>query len=238
MKIFITGASKGLGFYLAEELLIRQHAVWGIGRSEFKGDNLTFPTERFKYTRCDTTINEETENTFAEMVKSDFIPDIVVFCAGAASEDIKNGNFAVDRFKLNFNNNLFGVMNWVELFLPYFIRRKKGAFAGISSMSIYRENHRNRIGYSVSKLSLNKAFENLQLEYLSTGIKFSIFNIGRLNEKRGFIGISYKKAAALIAKILETKNIPNIINMPFSQLVLTKIAKYIPDKIFCKYFYK
>lgn len=42
------------------------------------------------------------KNTFEEIIKADFIPDIAIFCAGSATDDIVEGNFKVGRFKENF----------------------------------------------------------------------------------------------------------------------------------------
>jgi NADP-dependent 3-hydroxy acid dehydrogenase YdfG len=238
MKIFISGASRGLGLCLANEFVKRQNTVWGIGRSPLEKENPNFPAERFIYTQCDTCVYEETKNIFNEMLNLRFTPDIAVFCAGSATEDIIGNNFKVKEFRVNFELNLFGVLNWVEFLLPVFIKRNKGIFAGISSMSTYRENHRKRIGYSVSKLSLNKAFENMRMEYLNTGIRFGIFNMGRMGEEKGFIGTSYPEAACSIASVLESGNIPKVTNMPFLQWLLTKMTVYIPNRMYYKYFYK
>lgn len=238
-KIFISGASSGLGFHLARECISLGYTVWGIGRRKFDLDNIEPSLQKnFKYSLCDTTVKEQVKNTIEEMVRSNFIPDIAIFCAGSAVEDIREGNFELEKFKENFNVNLHGVLYWVELMLPFFLERNKGIFAGISSMSIYRENHNNRIGYSASKIALNKSFENLRLEYLNTGVKFVIFNMGRMKERNDLIGTSYAKAAALIVKILKSGKCSNTVNIPRTQYFLTKLAQFIPEEIFKKCFVK
>lgn len=40
MKIFISGASSGLGFYLTEKFILEGDSVWGIGRRKFELDNI------------------------------------------------------------------------------------------------------------------------------------------------------------------------------------------------------
>ncbi len=239
MKIFITGVSSGLGICLAEKFLACGDEVWGIGRRKFVLAGVDVELQqRFKYLRCDTTRHNQVRNTFEDMVKADFIPDIVIFCAGGVTDDITEDIVRLDRFKENFNLNLFGILYWIELLTPYFLKRNRGIFSGISSMSIYRENHKNRIGYSASRIALNKAFENLNLEYLNTGIEFVIFNMGRIQERSGIIGTSYSKAACKVFKILNTGKISKSVNIPFSQYILTRMAQYIPDKIFRNYLMK
>jgi len=228
MKIFVTGASSGLGFALTKLFLKRGDKVWGIGRRELKLDL----KENFKYYQCDITRREAIEKTFEDMVKADFIPDIVVFCAGSATEDILKEGFSTERFKENFRVNLFGILYWIELLLPYFLKRNSGVFAAISSMSIYLENHGQRIGYSASRIALNKAFENLHLEYMETGMHFKIFNMGRMKEDKGLVGITYIKAAEKIIRRLESGKYSNTFNIPYSQFVMTKVASFIPERIF------
>jgi short-subunit dehydrogenase len=238
-KIFISGASSGLGFYLAKEFVSFGYAVWGIGRRKLELGNMEPSFKKnFKYYQCDTTVKDQVRNITEEMVKSDFIPDIAVFCSGSATEDIGENDFELDKFKENFNVNLYGVLNWVEILLPFFLKRKGGAFVGISSMSTYRENHKNRIGYSAAKLSLNKTFENLRLEYSRLGIKFMIFNMGRIKEKSDLIGTSYARAADSIVKILRWDRGLNVVNIPYTQYLLTSLTRFIPEKLFRRYLMK
>jgi len=236
MKIFISGASSGLGLSLAKRFLHNGDIVWGTGRREFKIEDTG--NENFRYSRCDTTQKEEVKNTFEDMVKKDFIPDVAVFCAGSAAEDIIEDKFFTNRFEENFKVNLFGVLYWVEFLLPLFLKRNKGILAAVSSMSIYVENHSKRIGYSASRIALNKTFENLHLEYLNTGIHFKIFNMGRMKETKDIIGTSYLKASASIIKNLKSGKHSNVFNIPYTQFLLTKAVSFIPEKIFRTYLRK
>lgn len=236
MKIFITGASSGLGSCLVKEFISQGDTVWGIGRRELKDARIL--KRDFRYSQCDITIYDQVKDTVEQMIKSDFVPDIVIFCAGSARDDIIESNFVAEKFKENFSVNLFGVLHWVELLLPHFLKRNRGIFAGISSMSIYRENHKNRIGYSASKLAINKSFENLHLEYLGTGIKFVIFNMGRMKEKKDLIGTSYAKAATTIIKILKSGRYSNVVSIPFTQYLLTRLLQFIPEKVFKNFIMK
>lgn len=239
MKIFITGVSSGLGIYLAKEFLACGDKVWGIGRRKLDLEGIDVNLQQnLRYYQCDTTKDSQVQNTFEEMVKADYIPDIAIFCAGSAIDDIAEDSFRLVRFKENFSVNLFGTLCWVELLLPYFIRRDRGIFAGISSMSIYRESRKDRIGYSASRIALNKTFENLHLEYLDTGVEFAIFNMGRMKERSGIIGTSYSKAAYTIVKMLKSGKHSKLVNIPFSQYLLTRMVQFIPEKIFKNYLMK
>ena len=239
MKIFITGVSSGLGLYIAKEFLDSGDEVWGIGRRGFNLKEFDQSCQKkFRYEQCDTSNGEQVKSIFKKMVEADYIPDRIIFCAGSAVDDISESNFQLSRFKENYDVNLFGVLYWVELFLPYFIQRNKGSFSAISSMSIYRESRRGRIGYSSSRIAINKAFENLCLENSDSGVKFIVFNMGRMLQKSGVIGISYSNAAYRIHKIVKPSRCSRQINIPFSQYILTRIAQLIPKRIFKRYLMK
>ena len=156
MKIFISGASSGLGLYLSKKFILQGDLVWGIGRGELKADDeeRSFKTN-FRYSRCDITSYADIKNTFAEMVKLDFIPDIAIFCAGRATEDIMESNFAADKFRENFDVNLFGALYWVEVLLPHFLKRNSGIFAAISSKSYPSTPMISRIARSKCCASIN-----------------------------------------------------------------------------------
>jgi len=236
VRIFVSGTSSGLGLHISEELLSQGDNVWGIGRREFDVEIMQKSgQENFKYSQCDTTVYSQVKDTFEQMVESGFIPDIAIFCAGSATEDIAGNDFSVDMLRKNVEVNLLGVLSWVELLTPHFLGRNRGTFAGISSMSTFRENRRRRIGYSASKLALNKCFENLRLEYSDRGVDFVICNMGRMTQRRGLIGVSYEKAARLIAKMLKSDRRPTVVNIPRSQFLLTRAAGLIPERLFRRY---
>jgi short-subunit dehydrogenase len=239
MKIFITGVSSGLGLYIAKEFLDSGDEVWGIGRRKFKLKEVDNNLQNiFRYEQCDTSKGDQVKSVFNKMVKADYIPDRIIFCAGSVTEDITERNFQLCRFKENYDVNLFGILYWVELFLPYFIERNQGSFSAISSMSVYRESRRGRIGYSSSRIALNKAFENLCLEYSDSGVKFIVFNMGRMLQKSGVVGVSYSNAAYRIHKTVKSSGCSRQINIPFFQYILTRIAQLIPKKIFKSYLMK
>jgi NAD(P)-dependent dehydrogenase (short-subunit alcohol dehydrogenase family) len=236
VRIFVSGTSSGLGLHIAEELLSQGDNVWGIGRREFDIEIIQKSgQENFKYSQCDTTVYSQVKNTFEQMIESGFIPDIAIFCAGSATEDIAGNEFSLDKLRRNVEVNLLGVLSWVELLIPRFLGRNRGTFAGVSSMSTFRENHRKRIGYSASKLALNKCFENLRLEYSDRGVNFVIFNMGRMTKTRELIGVSYEKASRLIVDMLKSDRRPTVVNIPRSQFLLTRAAELIPEKLFRRY---
>lgn len=238
MNILITGASSGLGKSLLNEFTSRGCAVWGIARSS--AEKVQFAHHgpgKWYYSQCDTTDAEAVKKTVKDMLAANFAPDIVILTVGHAFEDV-NTAFDYNAFKENFNVNLFGAMNWVSEILPIYLARKRGIFVAISTLSVLRENHRNRIAYSSAKSALSTAFENLRLQYYLSEIKFIVVHAGRMSNERSFIGTTYDEAAKLIANKLMYGNISDTINFPLLQSILTRLSRLIPDGIFYKYFMK
>ena len=235
MNILITGASGGLGRALTNEFTARDCFVWGVARRG--AEEIQFAHEgrgKRRYSQCDITNPDSVKKVVKDMFAAEFIPDVVILCAGAVFDDIDTG-IDYDNFKENFNVNLFGAMNWVNEILPVFLTRDKGTFVAVSTLSVFRENHKNRIAYSASKSALSTAFENLRLQYHSSGVNFVVVHPGQMSNEPSFIGITYDKAAKLIADRLVSGNVPHTVNFPLFQALLTRLARLIPDGIFYKY---
>lgn len=236
MNVFITGASNGLGKSLLKEFASRGCSVWGIARRSSQESQFPHDTPgKWRYSQCDTTDAEAVKKTVRDMLVADFVPDVAILNVGHAFDDADT-TFDYDAFKDNFNVNLFGAMNWVNELLPVYLARKKGVFVAISTLSVFRENHRNRVAYSASKSALSTVFENLRLQYYPADIKFVVVHAGRMsNERSFFIGATYDEAARLIAKRLLCGNMPTTINFPLLQCMLTRLSRLIPDGIYHKY---
>lgn len=230
MNVLITGASGKLGSELVETFLKRGDRVYGIGRKT-GAESLArlLGNANFKYTTCDVANWQESEET-QKMIMKDFIPDIVLFCAGQAFDDVDTQGIKLAKTRENFEVNLFGALYWIEPLLPVFLKRGRGVFACVSSMSVIKENHAHRIGYSASRAALNKLFENLRLEYFESSVKFIVFNMGRITDLKAALGITYVHAARKIARILTLKSASNkTYNIPLSQYIATRITALVPD---------
>ena len=78
-RVFLTGASSGIGFATAQALLAQGHEVWGTSRNP---DNLP-RLDRFHPLRLDLCDNAEIEKTFADAVRAAGQFDAVINNAGS-----------------------------------------------------------------------------------------------------------------------------------------------------------
>ncbi|MBF0315053.1 MAG: SDR family NAD(P)-dependent oxidoreductase [Oligoflexia bacterium] len=233
MNILVIGASRGLGNTLALLLHQQGHQVWGMGRTSPASPS-PFP---FHYLQCDITNRAQAYFSFQQLIP---MPEVIVYCAGRAfddiTEDAKNQNLLLPQLHKNFELNCFGFLKTIDFFLPLYLKEKRGHFIYISSLSAIRENHRQRIGYSSSKLATNKILENLRMQYFCSNIKFTTVNFGRLHHrKHALIGINYQKASKKIAHIICNYNRSNrCYYLPKLQTLLTYMTKFIPSRLYKK----
>ena len=86
MKVFITGASSGLGKSLVDEFVSLGYIVWGIGRRALvEGKN------KFYYSTCNISKESDMKLVYDKIQNEDFIPDIVILNAGVMKEDLPDG---------------------------------------------------------------------------------------------------------------------------------------------------
>lgn len=236
MKVLVTGASRGLGDALVQSYISRGAQVWGVARSAAPAR--APDGKQFIYTQCDVRDADSIRMTVREMTEAGFIPDIAVFNAGAPTRDVAD-SFGYRSFRENFETNLFGTIVWVEEFLPHFLLRGSGIFAAISSQSVFRENHKHVVGYSASKLALSKAFENLRLQYLPTGVKFVTFHPGRMSaQNKSIIGTTYTNAARIICGNTLAATPKAVVNFPALQYYMTRALRFVPDAIFHRFIFR
>ena len=233
MKIFITGVSSGLGKELAYKFCKNGHEVWGLARKAFHAyGNTLIADTNFRYIKCDVADRQITKAVFAEMRGMNFQPDVVILNAGVMESDLEDG-FDYETFLKCFNVNLFGSMNLVDLWLPFFLERGFGKFVAISSLSSYRGSiGLKAIGYSSSKVAINMAFEGFRIRYFNSGVSFITINPGSMisgQERRGIFPITYKKAAEKIYKVVVSKKKSEVVNFPKTTGFLLKCSRLFRD---------
>lgn len=223
MNVFITGVTKGLGKALAGEFLNKGYSVWGVGRRYSEEHR-----ENFYYSVCDVTRPEDVKRTYEEMRNKGFIPDIVILNAAIMEDDLAP-EFSCDMFKKTFNINLFGSMNWIELFLPPILKKRGGTFVAISSLSAHQPLIINKVAYPSSKAALGMAFRTFRIRFVSSGLRFITFHIGPMGGEQKLFQISYEKAAKKIVKHLCLNRKSNVVNFPFIPTLITKVSRFLPD---------
>lgn len=244
MKILITGASGGVGEALAGQLTGAGHIVWGVARREelLKKMQSELGADRFLFSRCDVSNENDVENTVKLMMAANFLPDIVVLNAAVLLRDsgLKNQH---SLFKQSMAVNVLGSLIWVDKFMPDFLKKGYGSFIAVSSVSAYLPNASSN-SYSASKAALSMAFRSLWLNFRKTNINFSVINFGPIattlapqwidsaGGPKYFFVLAPDKAAGFVKSVVENKNKKAVYWYPFPVSWLWRLASFLPDKLF------
>jgi short-subunit dehydrogenase len=212
-KIWIIGASEGIGAALAEILANDGHRIAVSARNE---DALVALKKKLisdsLAIKIDVTSLESIETAWNEIKTKWERPDIVIYNAGAY-EPMEATKFNLQQAEKMVDVNFSGAMRVLSFVLPEFIAANSGHIALVGSVAGYR-GLPSAIGYGASKAAIIHLAENLKLDLKDTNIKVQIINPGfvktRLTDKNNF-------------------------NMP-SMISPEKAAKYIADGLFNKCF--
>ncbi|MBI5205044.1 MAG: SDR family oxidoreductase [Nitrospirae bacterium] len=239
MKIVITGVSKGLGRYLAIELLRLGHDVWGISRKEREHSEIKnlFQYPNFIYSACDLTSESHISRFAEEIAGRNFPVDVLVLNAALMGNDYVNGVWDFEKFREIMEVNFMGAANLTAKLLPSFQQREKGIILGISSISSIRALLMDKIAYAPSKSALNMMFESLRLQlgYSYPGIRFITFNPGPLEQRDQIFSSSYSHIGRKIISIIENNKYKDIYTYPLMSSIIYKVFQLIPDRFIARY---
>lgn len=236
MNYFITGVSSGIGRALAYEVVKNGNFVWGIARRVELLKTLSKELGRmFYYSVCNVANTEDVEKVMNEINQKNFQPDVIILNAGINPEE-SSAPLNFEEFKNVINTNLFGAIIWVEKFLPFFLKKGKGHFVAISSLSAYRGDARWP-GYSASKSALSCAFESFRAKYTKSGIIFTTVYLGGVDTEMGKKAKTpFKLTPQKVAKkIIHGLNCCKTnITIPSLSRFIYKFLRLVPDRLFSK----
>jgi short-subunit dehydrogenase len=238
-RIFLTGASSGIGYALVKKLAAEGNIVAALARREARLDRLAdettgLPGKVYTYV-CDVTDKEVVKEIAEQFVYVARGIDVAVLNSGIGRpEGIKNysSDYAEDIFK----TNVIGMVNCIEALLPVFMKQKHGIIAGVSSLADNR-GYNNSGFYCASKAAVTKMLESLRIELKSFGIKVITIKPGFVksemtagnNFKMPFI-IETGEAAEIIFRGLRKEK--RIIQFPLATVIGSKIIGILPGWLF------
>jgi len=151
--IIITGASKGIGKSIAEELNSHKSVVYGIGRS-FKKN-----TTNFNYTQLDINNHNEIKNFIKKIYNKHKKIDGLVNVAGVSKEKTYN----LSNFQDTIETNLLSTFYLTKETIKYMKFNKKGSIINFTSIGAF-QGFSNNPGYVASKAGLNSLTKAIALD--------------------------------------------------------------------------
>ena len=166
-KVFLTGASAGIGLLTARALTARGHHVWGTAR---KAANLPVNLPNFHPVVLDLNDRAGIPAAFLQaQEEAGGAFDVLVNNAGSGTFGPLEG-FTEEEIRAQFDTLLFGPLDLVRAALPAMRARNRGLIVNVASLAT--EFPLPFLApYSMSKAALSAMTEGLGIELAHTGIR-------------------------------------------------------------------
>jgi short-subunit dehydrogenase len=170
LKVFITGATSGIGESLALQFAYEGAILGLVGR---RLELLTKIKSKIK-TPCDIYAIDVTDQKGLQKAAKHFVkrhgpPDIVIANAGVSTGTLAGEKEDLHTFRRIIEINLFGVIHTFLPFIEVFKKQKSGQLVGIASVAGIRGLPGSG-AYSTSKAALINYLESLRIEMKPFGI--------------------------------------------------------------------
>ena len=170
----ISGASSGIGFEIAHEMVKRGWTVIGVARRAELLDKLQhkFGEQAFIPFVCDVAHLEEV-HAVSEKIKVQGLKPTLFFLNAGMGEITQKWEFSVATHQRTFATNYFGAIAWIEEWLLPVKEYGGGTFVATASVAALLATP-NSDAYATSKRALVHCFDALRRQYLQDNVSFSV----------------------------------------------------------------
>ena len=234
-KIWITGASSGIGKAVAEKFANEGWKVAVSARRKELLDELAKHNNISSFP-LDVTNQSQIKNVFRDILNEFSGLDICLFSSGTY-EPKDEQNIDPDKIKNVINVNFLGVIDCVKTVEDYFKNKKSGHISIVSSIAGYR-GLPNSSGYGPSKAALTNFSESIYFDFKKFGVRVSIISPGfiktPLTDKNEFSMPFLKTPEYAAEKIFKGLVSSNSFEIHFPKgLTLTlKFLRILPYRIY------
>ena len=234
-KIWITGASSGIGKALTEKFALEGWRVAASARRREILDKMANNENIFSYP-LDVT-NQNQINEISSKIINDFGNlDLCVFSSGTYDPKLEQ-EINIKQNKFVMETNFFGVLHCIKSVEKYFKDKKSGHISIVSSIAAYR-GLPNSSGYGPSKAALTNLTESLYFDFKKYNVRISLISPGfiktPLTDKNEFPMPFIKTPEFAAEKIFDglTKSKAFEIHFPKALTLLLKFLRILPYKIY------
>ena len=235
-KIWITGASSGIGKTLAIKFANQGWQVAASARRENLLKDLNRQNPNIYSFPLDVRNENESKNTFQNIIKKFQTIDMSVFCTGIHDPDAEK-KLSSEKIREIMETNFFGTLNCIIAVNSFFREKKNGHIVIVSSVAGYR-GLPAASGYCASKAALISLSESLYFDFKRKNVKVSLISPGfiktPLTDKNKFPMPMIKSAEYAAEKIFIglTKKNAFEIHFPKSFTMFVKLLKIMPNWLF------
>ena len=245
LRVFITGASSGIGYALAHYYAARGARL---GLAARRGDQLAALAEALRHEGADTVIGyplDVGDASALRLAADDFIarigaPDIVIASAGVSSGTLTECPEDLTAIRRIFEVNVFGMSATFSPFIAAMRQSvKEGRSArlvGIASVAGIR-GLPGAEAYSASKSAVITYLESLRLEIRASGIKVVTITPGyiatpmtAINPYRMPFLLPADEAARRFARAIEKGSRYTVI--PWQMGIVAKVLRCLPNWLY------
>lgn len=176
MRVFITGASSGIGEALAAEYQRRYPPeLLVLGLCARRSEELARVARQLPATQVVQYVADVSDRAAMVSAARDFLarfgpPDVVIANAGISAGTVTGEVTDAEVFEQIMRTNVVGMFDTFAPFVPAMRARKQGRLVGIASVAGIR-GLPGAGGYSASKSAAITYLESLRLEMRATGVK-------------------------------------------------------------------
>ena len=234
-KIWITGASSGIGKALAEKFASEGWKVAVSARRKEILDEMANNENIYSYP-LDVTNQNQVNDIFTKIMNDFGNLDLCVFSSGTYDPKLEQ-EINVKQNKFVMETNFFGVLYCIKSVEKYFKDRKKGHISIVSSIAAYR-GLPNSSGYGPSKAALTNLAESLYFDFKKHNVRISLVSPGfiktPLTDKNEFPMPFIKSPEFAAEKMFNglTKGSSFEIHFPKQLTLLLKFLRILPYKIY------
>ena len=234
-KIWITGASSGIGKALAEKFASEGWKVAASARRKEILYEMSSHENIFSYP-LDVTNQDQIKISFEKIIEDFNGLDLCVFSSGTYDPKLEQ-EINVKQNKFVMETNFFGVLYCINAVENYFKNKKNGHISIVSSVAAYR-GLPNSSGYGPSKAALTNLTESLYFDFKKHNVRISLVSPGfiktPLTDKNEFPMPFIKSPEFAAEKMFNglTKSKAFEIHFPKALTILLKIFRVLPYKIY------
>jgi short-subunit dehydrogenase len=166
--ILVTGASSGIGLFIANKLYENGHNVIGTSRNPQKYQSRV----QFKLLSLDITDNNSIKTFVKELFSQTNTIDVIINNAGFMLTGLVEET-SIELGRQQFETNFWGTVNLTNELLPYLRKQKHGKIITTGSF-LGLIGHPGVSYYSASKHALEGYFKSLRFELNQFNIKVSM----------------------------------------------------------------
>jgi short-subunit dehydrogenase len=174
-KIWITGASSGIGKALAEKFALEGWKVAASARRKEILDEMAHNENTSSYP-LDVTNQDQIKNVFTKIINDFGNVDLCVFSSGTYDPKLEH-EINIKQNKFVMETNFFGVLYCIKSVEKYFKDKRSGHISIVSSVAAYR-GLPNSSGYGPSKAALTNLTESLYFDFKKHNVRISLISPG------------------------------------------------------------